>query len=127
MTHPKATPSSQWKVNGESDPHGSRYDCERAALAKGSLTDDELANGIFMADRSDLDLISWQQAAKDRIRWLSRAIDRAEADKVVVAEHILAYGYADMDKGDYARVPSGDLEDLLKSVAALAPFKGNKV
>jgi hypothetical protein len=32
-----------------------------------------------------------------------------------------------MDKGDYARVPSGDLEDLLKSVAALAPFKGNKV
>ena len=81
MTDAPATPSSRWKSDGEPDPHGSCYDCERADLAKGHLTDDEIANGIFMADRSDIDLIWWQQAAKDRIRWLSRALDAAEARK----------------------------------------------
>ena len=91
MTHPTAaveaaTPSAKWRTNGETDPHGSRYDCERAKLAKGHLTDDELANGIFMASRNDLDLISWQQAAKDRIRWLSRALDQAEADKAAAVD-----------------------------------------
>ena len=80
MSDQIGTPSSHWKANGEPDPHGSRYDCERASLAKGHLTDDEIANGVFMADpRFDLNLISWQQAAKDRIRWLSRALDAAEA------------------------------------------------
>ena len=35
------------------------------------MTDFELANAVFMADRSDLDLIIYQTAAKERIRWLS--------------------------------------------------------
>jgi hypothetical protein len=71
------TPAAKWLERGEPDPHGDRYNCERAALAKGELTDDELANGIFMADRYSLDLIVWQTAAKDRIRWLSRALTAA--------------------------------------------------
>jgi hypothetical protein len=71
------TPAAKWLDRGDSDPHGDRYNCERAALTKGELTDDELANGIFMADRYSLDLIVWQTAAKDRIRWLSRALTAA--------------------------------------------------
>lgn len=44
---------------------------KREELTYGHLTDMELANGVFMASRHDLDLIHWQTAAKERIRWLS--------------------------------------------------------
>ena len=72
-----ATPGARWREEGKDDPHGNRYDCERADLAKGKLTDDELANRVFAANRGDLDLIVWQDAAKDRIRWLSRSLYKA--------------------------------------------------
>lgn len=79
------TPSSRWSVSGESDPHGSRYDCERISLAMGWLTDDELANAVFLHGNEQPligDLVSgkaflpiaYLTAAKDRIRWLSRAL-----------------------------------------------------
>ncbi len=85
---PSATPTlptvaATWRANGEPDPHGNRYDCERAALPKGSLTDDELANAVFMADRNSLDLIVWQTAAKERIRWLSRALAASQSPDLV--------------------------------------------
>ena len=41
------------------------------------LTDFALANAVFMADRSDLDLIVYQTAAKERIRWLSLRLAEA--------------------------------------------------
>lgn len=76
------------------DPHGKRYDCERANLCMGDLTDDELANGVFLHGNEPLDIdkvmskapgyhpsIAWLTAAKDRIRWLSRALEQALADK----------------------------------------------
>lgn len=69
-----STVAARWRANGQPDPHGSRYECERAALPKGDMSDDELANRMFIADRNDLDLIVWQTAAKERIRWLSRAL-----------------------------------------------------
>ncbi|HEY1071473.1 hypothetical protein [Brevundimonas sp.] len=43
------------------------------------LTDFALANRVFMADRNDLDLIVWQTAAKERIRWLSIELAKAQA------------------------------------------------
>lgn len=43
------------------------------------MTDFALANAVFMADRSDLDLIVYQTAAKERIRWLSLRLAAAEA------------------------------------------------
>ncbi|WP_441280622.1 hypothetical protein [Tardiphaga sp. 862_B3_N1_1] len=84
------TPGAQWRQDGEPDPHGTRYDCERAELAMGSLTDDELANGAFMNYDRPLNIegiiagthqspIAWMTATKDRIRWLSRALDKALA------------------------------------------------
>lgn len=85
-----STPSSHWKAAGEPDPHDARYyDQERATLCMGHLTDDELANGAFMNyDRipSVAELVAgkptpmvWMTAVKDRIRWLSRALEKALA------------------------------------------------
>ena len=43
----------------------------RADLGKGGMTDFALANAQFMCDRNSLDLIVYQTAVKERIRWLS--------------------------------------------------------
>lgn len=87
-----STVSAQWRAKGESDPHGTSYDCERAALTLGQMTDDELANAVFMHGDGPFDLeeclaskpgyhppIAYLTAAKDRIRWLSRKLDAALA------------------------------------------------
>ncbi len=83
------TPCARWAATGEPDPHGTRYDCERSELAMGSLSDDELANAVFIhGDRNltfaqmssgELPGSAYLAAAKDRIRWLSRALAAAEA------------------------------------------------
>lgn len=84
-----STPAAAWRVSGEPDPHGSVYDCERAKLCMGKLTDDELANGAFMnydvrPDVRDIiagkafSPIAWMTAVKERIRWLSRRLVESE-------------------------------------------------
>lgn len=69
---PTATPSSRWKAEGQPDPHGTYYEQERAGIAKGHLSDDEMANAVYMSPG-----IANLTCAKERIRWLSRALDRA--------------------------------------------------
>jgi hypothetical protein len=89
---PAGTPSSRWRESGEPDPHAGHYDGERAALTLGDLSDEELANGAFMNYDVKLsfdDLVNlkpgvyppivWMTAVKDRIRWLSRALETALA------------------------------------------------
>jgi hypothetical protein len=72
------TPGARWRAEGEPDPHGNRYDCERASLPLGNMTDDELANQLYLCDhRRSLASIGLLTAAKDRIRWLSRALAAA--------------------------------------------------
>ncbi|MGH1373603.1 MAG: hypothetical protein ACRBBW_16300 [Cellvibrionaceae bacterium] len=82
------TPSAEWRENGEPDPHGATYSCERSELALGDMTDDALANAVFLHGNhppSVEDLIAgkarppivYLTAAKERIRWLSRALDKA--------------------------------------------------
>lgn len=44
---------------------------DRGSLCHGEMADLVLANAVFMANRGDLDLIHYQTAAKERIRWLS--------------------------------------------------------
>lgn len=88
----EATPAAGWREAGEPDPHGDCYNCERAALCMGELTDDELANGVFMHGNEPLNIeailsgkpgyhpsIAWLTAAKDRIRWLSRELEKARS------------------------------------------------
>lgn len=43
----------------------------RHDIGRSDLSDFQLANAVFMASRTDLDLIVYQTAAKERIRWLS--------------------------------------------------------
>jgi hypothetical protein len=93
---PTSTPSATWRAKGEEDPHAGKYDCERAQLTLGKLTDDELAYGIFMnydVEPPIEDIIAqkpgvhrriiWASAAKERIRWLSRSLEKAQADLVL--------------------------------------------
>lgn len=64
-----ATPAARWRVNGEPDPHAAIYDGERSSLAGGDMTDDEVANAVYL-DPSVVNLT----IAKERIRWLSRKL-----------------------------------------------------
>lgn len=83
------TPSSRWAADGQPDPHAGQYDCERAALMMGDMTDDELANAVFLHGNEQptvaqlvagaLPPIAYLTAAKERIRWLSRALAAATA------------------------------------------------
>lgn len=93
-----STPAAEWRAKGEQDPHKDVYECERAGLAMGTLSDDALANGAFMNYdvRPSLEAvfagtpspIMWMTAVKDRIRWLSRrladATDKLHARSVAV-------------------------------------------
>lgn len=54
-----------------------QYDGQPRTLPE--LTDFALANAVFMADRNDLNLIHYQTAAKERIRWLSIELAKARA------------------------------------------------
>lgn len=54
-----------------------QYDGE--PRSRPDMTDFALANRVFMADRGDIDLIVWQTAAKERIRWLSIELAKALA------------------------------------------------
>lgn len=52
---------------------------ERSDLCMGDVSDLALANRQFLASRHDLDLIAYQTAAKERIRWLSAQLAIAHA------------------------------------------------
>ena len=80
------TPAAYWRVNGEPDPHPDMVDCERAKLPLGHLTDDQLANEVFMHGDEQPTMeamlngtakmpIVYLTAAKERIRWLSRQLE----------------------------------------------------
>ncbi|SEC01498.1 hypothetical protein [Bradyrhizobium erythrophlei] len=77
------TPAARWREAGEPDPHGVRYDCDRAQLAGGDLTDDEAANAVFL-DPS----INNLTIAKERFRWLSRRLETADAGLAKVKQII---------------------------------------
>jgi hypothetical protein len=100
----QSTPASAWREKGEEDPHKGRYDGERAQLMLGKYTDDELANGMFMnydvrlsfADMTNPKPgqhmpIVWMTAGKERIRWLSRALEKEIAKN---QQTVAPVGYA---------------------------------
>lgn len=63
------------------DPFGNRYDCERAKLAHGDLTDDQIANQVYLTPS-----LGMLTAAKDRIRWLSRKLVEATIPRPITFE-----------------------------------------
>lgn len=70
----KDTPAHVWKE----DPHKDRYNCKRSELPYGHLTDDALANAMYLCDhRTNSESLSYLDGAKNRIRWLSRQLEKA--------------------------------------------------
>ena len=119
MSEQTATPSSHWRAEGQADPHAGHYDGERATLAMGNLTDDQLANAAFMFYNDDPSLqtlsdrwlphwpfyndypslqdvmdgkafppIAYMTAVKDRIRWLSRSLERVVSERDALAAEL---------------------------------------
>lgn len=96
------TPAARWRADGMPDPHGDLYNCERADLALGNYTDDELANAVFLYGdkRPTMDElkageilpIALLSAAKDRIRWLSRKLVEASAKPSTLANFTARVG-----------------------------------
>lgn len=88
------TVAAKWRVDGEPDPHPDLINKNREDLVLGELTDDELANAVFMHGNTQMtpDLVLqilagearsssvYLTAAKDRIRWLSRKLVQAEEE-----------------------------------------------
>lgn len=90
MAETSRTPAAEWRESSEKDPHAGKYDGERAQLCMGDMSDDVLANAVFMfgdgryhqprpedivAGKSSSS-IAYLTAAKERIRWLSRTLVR---------------------------------------------------
>lgn len=85
----KYTQAAHWRENGEPDPHAKCTDQERSELPLGNLTDDELANAVFLhgdtvppiaeviAGTAKMPIV-YLTAAKERLRWLSRKLVGAE-------------------------------------------------
>ncbi|GEM_PF-7022045 len=99
---PAQTPGARWTADGQADPHGRQYECERAALTLGHYTDDELANAVFLhgneqpsmaalAAGKALPGIAYLTAAKERIRWLSRHLAAALAVRQPVGQEPRAW------------------------------------
>lgn len=69
------TPGARWREAGEPDPTPQDY--ERAELPLGQYSDDELANAAYLCVGHIPEHLS--NAAKQRMRWLSRRLCEAEA------------------------------------------------
>lgn len=75
----KDTPAAQWRENGEPDPHDNYSPMRRADLCMGDRTDDQIANDVFVFNhRTGIESIMYLTAAKERIRWLSRQLVKAQ-------------------------------------------------
>lgn len=83
------TPAADWREAGEHDPFGDRYNCARDELPMGNVTDDALANQLFVCDhRHDMQSITLLTAGKERIRWLSRQLEsRKQHEHELLANH----------------------------------------
>ena len=97
------TPFNLWSTNGEPDPFGSRYDCEAAELPQANLSDVMLAMLMpSLADVQSLRKEVFLDAAKNRLRWLSRKL------KAVLAQRGMSLIPLCLQR---AEMPFGELTD----------------
>jgi hypothetical protein len=110
---PDPTPAALWREEGKTDPFGERYNCARQDLVGGAMTDDEIANAVFMnPDIANL------TAAKDRIRWLSRQLAAPVTDARAVAALDEFYG---RDPDTSAPFSPEEIERMKAAIAARPP------
>ena len=92
------TAAAKWRTAGEDYSFGDRYECERHELPLGDLTDDELANAVFMLGDSKPTMqeviagtaklpVVYLTAGQNRIRWLSRENEK-KAERIRELEKI---------------------------------------
>lgn len=99
MTDLPETLPGHWMTPGGLDKAQEYARVGRDRLGKPDMTDFELANAQFMASREDLDLIVYQTAAKERIRWLSVQLALAQLELAkVTAERDSLQGDRDLDE-----------------------------
>jgi len=106
-----STPSSNWFAKGEQDDFPELVNQDRASLCLGKLTDDEIANLVFMqgdiSKEEDMRLmlahmevgkeyyskIAAVMGGKERIRWLSRhlelSLQRQRSQRTTIWNYIL--------------------------------------
>jgi hypothetical protein len=91
------TPCSRWKAEGQPDPHGEEFNGDRATIAMGQVSDDALVDALMRCDhKTSLKSMGLLTAGKERIRWLSRAVERAvseeESERLTFERAALAMG-----------------------------------
>jgi len=60
-----------WNTPEGTDKANEYAEMSRDDLAMGNMSDLELANAQYLVSRDSISLLSYQTAAKERIRWLS--------------------------------------------------------
>jgi hypothetical protein len=109
-----------WSTPDGRDMAASYLGKTRAELCHGELSDLELANAIFMADRHELNLIGFQEAAKQRIRWLSarlaayEVMTRSDGDVVTAIIKDVCELPGDADGPDALNLTVSDLRVILE-------------
>lgn len=107
-----------------------RYlDFSREELMKAGMTDLHLANAQFLVSRDSLELIHYQTAAKERIRWLSAQLARATAlleevkQQCLVAEsdHVAVTQEPHISEELFARVCDATRDVGQPALAAVEP------
>lgn len=134
------TPAAHWRENGEPDPHAKCTDQERSELPLGNLTDDELANAVFLhgdtvpplaeviAGTAKMPIV-YLTAAKERIRWLSRklvGVEQREQELLAEVERVNNQinempGMDAFDEIDRLRAECGNWEMALGTVLDTIP------
>lgn len=80
MTFTKPMPP-HWSTDEGTEKANEYLELRRDQLGYGHLTDFELANAQYLCNRGSIELIGYQTAAKERIRWLSAQL--ADRDRVI--------------------------------------------
>lgn len=79
MTFTKPQPP-HWDTDEGTEKANEYLELKREDLGYGHLTDFQLANAQYLCGRGSLELIGYQTAAKERIRWLSAQLAAKEQE-----------------------------------------------
>ena len=77
MSETSSTPFNAWSLNGEPDPHGDYYIGGRLAIMHGKMPDHVISVALEMPNLGhSVGGSMFLTAAKERLRWLSRMVER---------------------------------------------------
>lgn len=92
----------------------------RERLGLPGHSDFELANALFLASRESIDLMVYQTAAKDRIRWLSANLYAANADNARLKAELAEARKQRDDHADESRRQQAYIENIGSALGCVA-------